>query len=261
MRLSHVLSKPPDITFVEVDDFLKTPLADGKQRQIDIGSIGLNFYCKKCDDTRTFWSTNKLYCIGVNHRQVSVDCVLKCECGVSVAIWFLVESYEEEISGRAPNVRILKRREKLSEQVRLVGGQYTDLLDKSLRAYRDGLGAGAMVYLRKILENITVQTANGAGISYNQHNNGNPKNFKELLKKVDAQCSIIPTEFAADGYRLFSELSDVVHGQHDENLALQKFEPLHRLVVGILDNINNKQAINTAKASLGWNAPNGGITP
>jgi hypothetical protein len=176
-------------------------------------------------------------------------------------VWFLVESFEESLVGLAPTVRILKRRERLSEQVRLVSGQYADyveMLDKAVRAYRDGLVAGAIVYLLKILENITVRTENATGITYAQRVNGSPKNFKDLLEKVDAQCNIIPSEFSYNGYRLFGELSVIVHGDSDEEQALQKFEPLHRLVVGILDKVNTNRELTTAIGTLGWNNQAGG---
>jgi hypothetical protein len=272
MRLSDVLSKPCTLEFVEIDGFMSKKLPDGKQQKIDVGKVSLNYYCKECSDTRTFSSSADLFCIGVNPRLISIDCVLKCICGVSVAVWFLVESYYGEdtdsekkyvnnyINGIAPKVRVLKRREKLPEQVQLVGGQYADyaeLLEKSMQAYRDGLGAGSMVYLRKIFEQVTSQTANAVGIPC-ENENGKRKPFKILLEEVDRQRHIIPNEFSADAYRLFGELSDVVHGEHDENLALQKFEPLHRLVVGILDNVKNNQELTTAIGSLGWTAQNGG---
>ena len=38
-------------------------------------------------------------------------------------------------------------------------GEFTPLLDKAMQAYTDGLGAGAVVYLRKIFEKITVKAA------------------------------------------------------------------------------------------------------
>jgi hypothetical protein len=237
-------------------------LGVGKQKKLDIGKIGLNYYCAACNDIRTFWSGDELFCIGVSPRQVSIDCVLRCRCAVTVAVWFLVESLEDSIVGLAPNVRVLKRREKLSEQVRLVGGtnsEYTEMLDKAIRAYRDGLGAGSMVYLRKIFEQITTQTANAVGIAVTK-GNGKRKPFECLLKEVDGQRHIIPSEFSADGYRLFGELSDVVHGAHDETLALQKFEPLHRLIVGILDNVRNSQELTTTTRLLGWGTLEGGAT-
>jgi hypothetical protein len=269
MRLSEVLSKNCITEFVEIDGFINRKISVGKQQKIDVGKVALNFYCNKCNDTRTFLSGADLYCIGVNQRQISIDCVLKCagDCGTSVAVWFLIECQDGEdtdnnrqyvnnyIYGIAPKVRILKRREKLSEQVRLVGGEYAEyaeLLDKAVRAYRDGLGAGAMVYLRKIFEQITSQTARACSIP-GASGNGKRKPFKTLLEEVDRQRHIVPAEFSADGYRLFGELSDVVHGDHDEDLALRKFDSLHRLVVGILDNVKNNQELNAAIGSLGWN--------
>ena len=262
MRLSDVLSKPCATEFVPIDGIMLKNLGVGKQKKLDIGKIGLNYYCAACNDIRTFWSSDELFCIGVSPRQISIDCVLRCGCGATVAMWFLVESMEDSIVGLAPNVRVLKRREKLSEQVRLVGGTnsgYTEMLDKAMRAYRDGLGAGSMVYLRKIFEQITTQTANAVGIAVT-YDSGRRKPFKNLLEEVDGQCHIIPGEFSADGYRLFGELSDVVHGDHDETLALQKFEPLHRLIVGILDNVRNNQELTATIGLLGWSTPEGGTT-
>jgi hypothetical protein len=183
-----------------------------------------------------------------------------------VAVWFLVESYYGEdidaekrylnnyIYGIAPRVRILKRREKLSEQVRLISEQYSEydeLLEKAKRAYRDGLGAGSIVYLRKIFEQIVEKAANTAKISC-LTNKGHRKSFKALLKEVEEECSIIPKEFSENGYRLFGELSDVVHGEYDEDLGLLKFEALHRLIIGILENSKNHKELIAATCSLGW---------
>jgi hypothetical protein len=182
------------------------------------------------------------------------------ECDSSVAVWFLVESYTD-IVGLAPEVRILKRREKLSESVRLGSEQFAnfaEMLDKAYRAHRDGLGAGATVYLRKIFEQITIQTAMAVGISVTGQNGGK-KPFRNLLEEVERQHSIIPREFSDNGYRLFGELSDVVHGEYDEQLGLRKFESLHRLVVGVIENVKNNEEIMSAIDSLGWN-DNGGIT-
>lgn len=114
-------------------------------------------------------------------------------------------------------------------------GEFTPLLDKAMQAYTDGLGAGAVVYLRKIFEKITVKAAKAVDIEYAQYDGGNPKNFSDLLKKVDEKCSIIPKEFSANGYKLFRELSGVVHGEYDEEAGLKNFEALHRLVIGILE--------------------------
>ncbi|GED24839.1 hypothetical protein BAG01nite_09410 [Brevibacillus agri] len=255
MRLSEILSKPPTLEFKQVEGFLKEKkLAMGKQKKIQVGRIALNYFCKNCADVRTFCSGEEIYCIGVNGHLVSIDCVLTCHCGASVQIWFLVDC-EEEISGRAPKVRVLKRTEKLSPDALLNTeqyGEFSELLEKAQRAHREGLGAGAIVYLRKIFEKITVQTADAAEISYTKYEGGNPKNFSDLLKRVDERCSIIPREFSANGYKLFRELSNIVHGEYNEELALQKYESLHRLIIGILDNVKNNKELMTAIDSLGW---------
>jgi hypothetical protein len=256
MRLSDMLSKPLTGRFEQVEGFLdNVKLKSGKQKRIKVGIVALNYFCKNCDSDLTFCSGDELFCIGIHDRLVSIDCALKCpRCGTTLPVWFLVES-ESEPNALAPKVRVLKRSEKLSEKVQLGRGQYGDyseLLEKAECAYRDELGAGAIVYLRKVFEGITVQTANALGVDYEKHEGGNPKNFFILLQKVDEESHIIPREFASDGYRLFRELSNVVHSTYDEQLGLQKYDALHRLVIGVLENVKNNQEMMAAIGSLGW---------
>jgi hypothetical protein len=256
MRLGDILSKSPKNEYVQVDGFLLNKKGNiGQQAQLSVGDIMLNYYCTRCDDTRTFISNGKLACIFVNKQIISIDSVLTCNCGTNVQVWFLIEC-EGDICGIAPKVRIIKRSEKLSANVRVNDaryGEFSFLLDMAERAYREGLGAGALVYLRKAFEKITIETAESINIDYPKYENGNPRNFYKLLEKVDEECSIIPKEFSSNGYELFRELSNVVHGEYDENLGLKKYGSLHRLVIGIFDNIkNNKELLNEID-SLGWN--------
>lgn len=255
MRLSDVLSKAPTSGFKQVEGFLGgKKLAAGKQCKLREGKIALNYFCKSCTEPRTFSSSDTLYCIGVNEHLVSIDCVLHCHCGSSVQMWFLVDSLGD-IWDRAPEIRILKRSEKLSDTALLDKeryGELSSLLEKSQRAYRERLGAGAMVYLRKVFELITEQTAVALEINCSK-DNGRRKPFKVLLEEVDRQRHIIPQEFSADGYKLFSELSDIVHGNDNEELALLKYDSLYRLVIGILDNVKNNRELMSAINSLGWN--------
>ncbi len=255
MRLSDVLSKTPSLEFKQIEGFLgERKLSIGMQRRVQVGRVALNFYCKNCDDTRTFSTNENIYCIGVNEHLVSIDCVLNCHCGASVQIWFLVDC-NGDIYERFPEVRILKRSEKLSNDVLIDKEKYGDLselLEKAQRAHRDRLGAGAMVYLRKIFELITRKTAEAEGIPC-VNSKGKPIPFRNLLEAVDGQCSIIPREFSANGYRLFGELSEIVHGDYNEDLALQKFDSLQRLTIGILDNVKNNNELMDAIGSLDWN--------
>lgn len=117
MRLSDVLSKPQTHEFKQVEGFLDDKkLAAGKSKKIKVGQTAWNFYCKECEEVRTFISSEELYCIGVNEHLVSIDCVLHCHCGSSVQMWFLVDC-DGDIHGHMPEVRILKRSEKLSNTV------------------------------------------------------------------------------------------------------------------------------------------------
>ena len=260
MRLSDVLSKPSTNEFIQVENFLDNRrLGSGQHRKITVGRIALNFFCKSCNDDRTFCSGNDLFCIGVNDHMISVDCVLNCPCcNSSVQTWFVVES-DSDIFTQAPSVRISKRSEKLSSMVSLSRERYSDfseLLEKAQQAYRDELGAGSIVYLRKIFEQITVQAAEAVNISILK-TNGKRKSFRDLLEEVDRELSIIPREFSANGYRLFRELSAVVHGDYDEQSGLQKYDALCRLIVGIIDNVRNNDEMMCAIGSLGWNDKGG----
>ena len=124
MRLSDVLSKPPNKEYVQVDAFLQNK--DGKTGQkVDIfaGNVALNYFCVTCGDIRTFWSTPKLACIFVNKHVISIDCVLTCKCDSSIPAWFLIES-KDDITGQAPALRILKKSIKLSDTVRINDNRY-----------------------------------------------------------------------------------------------------------------------------------------
>ena len=43
-----------------------------------------------------------------------------------------------------------------------------------------------------------------------------------------------------------------MHGDFDEELGLKKFQPLYRLVVGIIENVFNKEEFKQAKEFLHW---------
>ena len=257
MRLSDVLSKPVDLKFWQVDGFLANrKLKSGRSKRLDVGKIGLPYFCKQCDSDITFISADDIYCIGVNNKQISIDSVLTCpRCGNELPVWFLVES-NNDIYGTAPVVRVLKRVEKFTQNVLSANGTYgnfAELLNKADCAYRNELGAGAIIYLRKVYEEITLQTAQAAGIATMKPNGKSQRPFKEILQEVDAKKSIIPKEFTADGYRLFGELSAIAHGANVSDAdALQKYEPLHRLVVGIIENVKNNAELMAALSNLGW---------
>ncbi len=255
MRLCDLLSKPPQHEYQQVEGFLVNKKCRiGQQIDLDVGTIGLNYFCKECDNQRTFSSQGKIRCICVDHNKISIDSVLACSCGEKIEAWFLIES-EEEINKLNPKVKIIKRSEHLNENVESIYqkyGAFSKLLEKAEQAYWCGFGAGAIVYLRKIYETVLIEIADRESIEYGKHDNGSPGNFSKLLKMVDEKYKIVPTEFEDKRYRLFEELSGVVHGAYNDEEEMKKFEPLKRLVIGILDNVQNKSELQEALACLGW---------
>ena len=255
MRLCDVLSKPPKSEFVQVEGFLINKAGKvGQKVDLDVGNIGLNYFCLNCEDMRTIYSKGHLSCIFVNKSLISIDCVLSCVCGATVEVWFLVEC-KGDITVASPQIRILKKTEKLSDKVKISSGskygKYEQLLNKADLAYKEGLGAGSLIYLRKIYEQIAVQAADSAGIQKTDAS-GNRKRFKTLLKEVDAKWKIIPLQFSNNRYTLFEELSNVVHGEYDEDLALSKYSSLRCLIVGVLENVINNEAYAQEMKNLGW---------
>lgn len=89
------------------------------------------------------------------------------------------------------------------------------------------------------------------------------KPFEQVIKAVDKECSIVPVIYSDNGYDLFRRLSNIAHGNSDEETALKEYEPLRRLVVGIMDNVKRKEEkiknnaeIKTALDAIGFS--NGG---
>ncbi len=261
MRLSDILSNEPSEQFAQIEGFLgDKKIKSGTSKKIDVGVITLSFFCKNCKDSFTFSSPqdNKppLNCVVISNQLVSIDCTLKCpRCGCVIPTWFLVES-KEDMFLHAVDCRILKRRENMGEiamhQHGDAFGKYTPLFEKANVAYREDLGTGAIVYLRKAFEQVICDVADGAKIS-RVDDKGARKRFKDLLNEVEAKCKIIPHEFAKNKYKLFGELSNVLHGDYDEELGLKRYENLRRLVVGVIENVKNKRELAGAAKALGLN--------
>src|SRR5436305_8269592 len=101
MRLSELLSKAPANEEAQVERFLSARLPWGKHKTIEVGKVAINFKCKTCDNVRTFMSGDKLSCLGVGDRVVSIDACLKCPvCKATIEAWFLVVS-RDELDGQA----------------------------------------------------------------------------------------------------------------------------------------------------------------
>lgn len=265
-RLGTILSNS-DKSFGEVQPFINyekytSPdgdldeglicLENGDFVEIDIGRINLPFFSIKCQDTVIFKSEQTLHCLIISNKMISIDCDLFCDnrnehnekclnCQSNVQSWFLIEA--DNIFSNSPKVNLVKKNHKLSNDVMLpieVGDKYTEWLTKADIAYKERLGAGAVIYLRSVFEKITHEVGLSAGIEIYK-TNLKPKPFDQVLKAVDEQCSIIPVIYSQNGYDLFSKLSEIAHGNSDEANALKEYEALRRLVVGVIENVKKKK--------------------
>lgn len=271
MRLSSILSNTEEpfgiveqfvyndqYTFVEneVSDEVRL-LVSGDFIPIDIGRINLPFYSNRCNDTVMFASRRKLHCLFINEKLISIDCDMQCSdydsndqkcklCNPSVQSWFLIEI--DDIFSNFTNAIIIKKNHKLSNDIKLpieVEDKYREWFAKADIAFKERLGAGAIVYLRSIFEKITFDVGTEINDKIrNKHGNTinlNKLTFKDLLTKVDEVYSIIPESYAKNGHELFGQLSEIAHGNSDEQTALEKYEHLRRLVKSVVDNVNSKR--------------------
>lgn len=253
-----------DLQLISAGDFI----------EIQIGKITLPFYSTKCNDSVSFVSPKNLHCLIINDKMISIDCQLQCmdyddsnqackECNHCIQAWFLVGA--DDIFSATPNVYLIKQNFKLPENIKLpveTEDKFTEWLAKAEIAHKERLGAGSVIYLRSILEQITIKVGNDAGVDIYQPN-GRTKPFNQVLQAVDAQCSIIPTIYSDNGYKLFQKLSEIAHGNSDEETALKEYEPLRRLVVGVIENVRKNEEeikrnaeIKKALAAIGFS--NGG---
>lgn len=258
MRLSEVLNRAPDTTPAQVEGFLGARrLGWGQHKKIEVGRVIRNYFCRACSDMRTFVSADGLSCLVTGERSVSIDVTIRCAvCQAPTEAWFLVGCSDDFFSP-APVVhleRFTENRRDVATGSGIHAGQINDLLECAQIAFDDRLGAGSVIYLRKVFEMVTVQVAGAAHIATTRPN-GARKPFKELLEEVDATKHIIPTEFSNNGYTLFRELSQIIHGDSDEAEALRKYEPCRKLVVGVLNNVRNNEDMAPAIASFGWPEP------
>ncbi|OIB01443.1 hypothetical protein AK95_28890 [Paenibacillus sp. LC231] len=262
MDLSKLLRKPPAEDYQQVDTFWvpeeredyeysdenedDTSLLIGQHIILEAGQVSLNYYCTECEDLRTFNSDKEqgLRGIIVNKQVISIDCILQCNCGSVVHTWYLVEA-EEDIRYQSPKVRILHFREKLTERVKLQSekyGEFSEWLEKANRAHKDGLGSGAVIYLRKVFEALIYNIADSGNAPIPVYeNNGWRRSFKKVLEEVDKKYLIIPQDFLVDRYDLYSKLSNIIHGDGSEEEAIKYFGILYTLVTSIINNVELKK--------------------
>ena len=212
-----------EIRFFSAGDFI----------EIQIGTITLPFYSTACKDSVSFISPKRLHCLIVNNSMISIDCQLRCmdyeednpkcrACHPYVQAWFLVGV--DDISANSPRVSVVKQSFKLPDTIKLpieTEDKFSEWLGKAEIAYKERLGAGAVIYLRSAFEQITLEVGHRAGVEVYKPN-GRSKPFDQVIRAVDAQCSIIQVNYSDDGYKLFQWLSNIAHGNADRVTYLRE---------------------------------------
>lgn len=230
-----------EIVYISAGDFI----------ELQIGKINLPFYSTICQDSNSFISPQKLHCLIISDKMISIDCQLKCtdfdiksskcrQCNPYIQAWFLIEA--DDIFANTPNINLVKQNFKLPENIKLpieIEDKYSEWLAKAEIAHKERLGAGAIIYLRSAFEKITQEVGLNAGVTI-KNKKDKFLDFREVLQRVDSECSIIPPIYAENGYDLFSKLSEIAHGDSDEETALNEYESLRRLVIGIIENVRRK---------------------
>lgn len=233
-------------------------ISSGDIIDLRVGRINLPFHSTRCNDTTMYASPHKLHCLIISNNLISVDCELACtefdqenpicrECNAAVQKWFLLEV--DDVFLPMPTVKIIKQNHRLPDHILLpieTQDKFSEWFAKADIAYKERLGAGSVIYLRSIFEKITEEVANelGEDVVQSIYNRGKRKPFDQVLRVVNEHCSIIPRQYAENGYDLFRRLSTIAHGNSDESTALQQYPALKRLVKSIVDNVeHNKNEI------------------
>lgn len=285
MRLSTVLSEYQNNTLREVESIIdkdkyydpdevmfdenRSPVHNGTILNIDIGTIVIHFFCSIRNDTVTYKTqSHELHCLVINNKLISIDCTLDCiesdacnNCSKSIQAWFLVEA--DYIFSDKPIVRIVKYNFKVLDNIKFMYetlDSYSEWFAKADYAYRERLGAGSVIYLRSIFENLTKTLGDKEQVSEMYNKAGKMKPFEQILAAVDKQCSIIPDLYKKDGYNLFRKLSEIAHGNTDEQTALDNYPDLRRLVKGVVDNVNRKREEIVASNEIKYALANIGLS-
>lgn len=239
------------------DEENRIELNEGDFIEIAIGKIFFPLYSSLCDDTVLFNSPSKLHCLIISNKMISIDCQMKCDdynpknprcsqCVPYVQAWFLVEM--DDVFSNQPTVKAIKKNYKMPPHIKLpveTEDKYTVWLARAEMAYNERLGAGAAIYLRAVFESLVHEIGEENGIEktfINKWNKEQYKNFEQYLISVDSVCKIIPEQYSQNGYEIFRKLSNIAHGNSDEDTALAEFTALKCLVVAIVENVKRKRA-------------------
>jgi len=272
MTLSGFLSKyamdPRRIEdgFRQVDTFLEiendedsddVQLELNKPVTLGVGKSMRNYFCEHCDDFRTFSSVDHIYVTMIDKFRMNISFVCHCPgCAADVSTWVLLES-RAELYRLSPEIKARRYIETFPQGVSKYGrryGEYSTLIESADLASLAGFHTAAATYLRQAFEAITRTAADNANIPLYRDppTNEKKRSFKGLLEEVDKSEKIIPPEFSENGYKLFSELSEILHNECAESIVRLKSPDLFTLIIGVIQNVQNKTKHLEATKNLGW---------
>lgn len=251
----YVFSSDKDCDAEDEDD--RIIINAGDSVGIEIGQIFLPLYSSLCDDIVSFTSIPNLHCLVISSKMISIDCQLQCgkfspkdqrckRCIPYVQSWFLIEA--DNIFSSRPTVNVIKKNFNAPSYFKLpveTVDKYSAWLAKAEIAYNERLGAGAAIYLRSAFESLVYEIGEENGIEktfINKWKKEQNKSFEQYLVSVDSVCKIIPEQYSQNGYNLFRKLSNIAHGNSDEETALKEYAALKCLITAIIENVKKKQA-------------------
>lgn len=249
MRLSDIFYAPKMGALTAVDPFLpKNGMKVGRRTRVDVGPFFRTYFCSKCEMAREFHSEKKLNLVRYGDNLFGVSTLFQCACGYCLGeYWGMFEGVDSD--SRAPKVSLICESLRQIDLARETEESVDRLLRQAREAYSARFGYGAMVYLRIVYERVTRDVAKQVGVSL-KGKNGGRKNFKSLLQEVDGVVKIIPRQYQEEGYKLFGELSEVIHGSSSEKVALDKFDSCLNLVEGVVRSVNDIPKFADAKGVL-----------
>jgi predicted RNA-binding Zn-ribbon protein involved in translation (DUF1610 family) len=152
-----------------------------------------------------------------------------------------IEEYRVQKIGEYPNQEA-SRLLVLSKYAQCFPAEY-DSLSQAERAYNASLGTGAIVYIRKAYETLLCGIIDKANIQ-------RPTNFRDTLRKANETEHIVPAVLTDKAYGLFGELSDIVHGDTDDSIGMERYKDFRDVFLLILDNIMEQERMAEVAVSI-----------
>lgn len=229
------------------------------EKLMSLGSFAIEMYCENCQKIRSFKHTKEeddindpLFedlsddifeqlntirnqdkntpILSYNHF---IDVELYCaHCEEKHKVSFMCTPKGIMKYGQYPSFASEEEHE-LVKYKNIISKYYIELI-RSVRAYSQGMGIAAFVYLRRIFEHLVEKEFAAITTPI-----GNEK-FDDKMKKVDKEIGIIPEELDRVKSKIYSVLSKGVH-EYEESECLELYPYLKIVVIEILEKYYSKK--------------------